>query len=153
MCFSICNRVDKLVGDPLHRSTWCSNKAKIKQWRDCRLWKQWFLKHVSGPGDVLPLGCFTTCKKNQAHQRNMSYKKIHIMFPNSTDTSPSDNSRHSKGILCLISITLRDSQKNYSSLLKSFSRKTFSKMSCYKTMTNWCTSNNSQKLFSEMDKI
>lgn len=42
------------------------------------------------------------------------------MFPNSIETSPSDNSRHSKGILRLISITLRDCQNNYSSLLKSF---------------------------------
>lgn len=53
-------------------------------------------KHVSGPGGALPLGCFTTCKKNQAHQRNMYYTKHTSCFQTAFETSPSDNSRHSK---------------------------------------------------------
>lgn len=41
------------------------------------------------PGDVLPLGCFTTCKKNRAHQRNMYYKKYTSCFQTAFEPSPS----------------------------------------------------------------
>lgn len=58
-------------------------------------------------------------EKPSSPEKHVLYK-THIMFPDSTETSPSDKSRHSKGIMCLSSITLRDWQKNYSSLLKSF---------------------------------
>lgn len=44
--------------------------------------KRGFLKHFSGPGDILPLGCFAIRKINQAHRRHVLYK-AHIMFHNS----------------------------------------------------------------------
>lgn len=94
MCFTVCKKLDNLVCDPLSCSLWCSIKAKDRWLWGCQ-WKQWFLKHVAGPGNILLLGCFTTCGTNQVNQRNMYYKKIHI-FPICIKTSPSDNSRHSK---------------------------------------------------------
>lgn len=80
-------------------------------------------KHVSGPGGALPLGCFTTCKKNQAHQRNMYYTKHTSCFQTALKHLHQTIQDIQKGILRLISITLRDCQNNYSSLLKSLQSK------------------------------
>lgn len=45
-------------------------------------------KHVSGPGDVLPLGRFTTCKKKNKLTRE---KKQTLCFQTALEPSPLDN--------------------------------------------------------------
>lgn len=95
-----------------------SDKSKVQWWWGCWLWKQWFLKHVSGPGHVLLLGCFIVCEKNQAHQRNAwGKKKKHIPKKHRHISIRVDIQ---KCILHLISITVRYCKNNYSSLLKLF---------------------------------
>lgn len=111
MCFSICK--DRLVGWLVIRCIVQRDAQTNQKGSTAVRPSQW--GHVSGPGDVLPSGCFPTCKKNQAHQRNMYHNKYTPCFQTALEPSPSDKSRHSKGILCLISITLRHSQKNYAS--------------------------------------
>ena len=123
MCFTICKRLDRLVGDPLHCSMWCSNKSKGFTAMRLSAVETISQKHVSGPGGALLLGCFTTCKKNQAHQRNMYYTKHTSCFQTALKHLHQTIQDIQKGILRLISITLRDCQNNYSSLLKSLQSK------------------------------
>lgn len=135
---------------------WCSNKSKKKKKR----LKQQRLSGVSNMSQVQEMSCrcsFTTCKKKPKLTRETCIiKKYTSCFQTAMKTSPSDNSRHSKRYpafdLNYIKRLPKYITQAYWNHLES---KTFSKMSCYKTLwqIDWCTSNNSQKHFSEMDKV
>lgn len=110
MCFTVCKKLDNLVCDPLSCSLWCSIKAKDRWLWGCQ-WKQWFLKHVAGPGNILLLGCFTTCGTNQVNQRNMYYKK-YTFFQSASKHLHQTIQDIQKDTLRLISVTLKDCQNN-----------------------------------------
>lgn len=133
MCFTICNRLEKLLVDPLQCSVWCSNKTKGTQRWDCRLRKQCFLNRASDPGDVLLLGCFTTCRKTRL-TRDARYYTKHISC---LQTVWNISIRQFKTFKSYPAFELSYIKRRQKWWLKpaKMSQKTFWKMSCYKTMT------------------
>lgn len=116
---------------------WCSNKSK---------------DHLSSRN----MDMFQVQEKSHHHcplyymqekkRKSLCIRKIHIVFPNSLETSPFPI--HSKGNLCLILITLRRHQNERSSLLKSSSQKHSNKVVLSRLwQREWCNSYNSPKRF------
>lgn len=88
-------------------------------------------------------------RKTQARQRNMYYKKYTSCFQTSLKHLHQTIQDIQKGILCLISVTLRDSQKRITQAYWNHleSKNILKNVMLQDFMTNRCTSNNSQKRF------
>lgn len=100
-----------------------------------------------------PLGRSATREINPAHWRPVFYK-ANIMFHNNMKHFHHTRQSNKKVPAFYLNYIESRAKVIYWSLLKSGSRKTFPKMSCYKTLwwIDGCTPNNSQ-VFSEMDRV
>lgn len=119
MCFSVCKKTGQ--------GGWCATalfnvmlRQNQKQRWDCRLWKQWLLKTCFGFQE-------TSCRwvalpharKTELTRETCIIKNTHHVFRQLLNHLHQDKTFKKRYPVCLISITLRDSQNNYSSLLKS----------------------------------
>lgn len=162
-------RLDSLVSEQLYCLVWCSNNSPEKRLtsnQTVSCGNSAFSNMSKAQREVFSLGCFTTCKKNQTCQLNVFKKKkknpTHIRFPNSTETSPfqdilkkREKTKHPAIDLNRIkTLPKMITQANWNQLEPKPPQNILN-MSRYTTV--WqrarCTSNSSQKLFSEMDKV
>lgn len=169
-------RLDSLVSEQLYCLVWCSNNSPEKRLtsnQTVSCGNSAFSNMSKAQREVFSLGCFTTCKKNQTCQLNVLKKKkrkrktphtsgfqtalklLHFKTFSKKGEKKKEKKNHPAIDLNRIkTLPKMITQANWNQLEPKTPQNILN-MSRYTTV--WqrarCTSNSSQKLFSEMDKV